>query len=456
MSIWDFLGFKKRKDEKKKNAAEAINSVEKQNEALQRTGFGRKYEAGGTIDQIPNGRGEFGRVPTNPIPVNGSYGEVAYLSRLRLKDTGGIVVFHRLGSFSSDHVCENPVDGFELMSLDGSFKDKLFLDMYHDGQSKKLPEGYTSVAKVDGLTGVPDRLMDFPNGIYEAVAQYSKQVFGEILVAPELRKARTVGKQPANGRKGGRNPHYFIERPPESQEYLRCWSLTGKYLENMFRQYDHLCADEHTGFNWLRAEIISPTFDSMNFRYKNRAFSVLIEQVIPVAEDAMMTKTTKRAKELQIKVCKENDMIPCLFIVDVEKMKPYNDGWNLINTETGEPVNPVELADDSPRPVSEWELMNWGITIVIGELKKKGHKVLSFTDAPGIMPQLWFENEDGEKCWVQVVVNRPAEVADFTGTAAEGFQGYLAGVMIRPFDDAPVLYRSHPAAVRFTGLEEIG
>lgn len=455
MGFWDLLSFWKRGSKKKQHAVEAINSVELQNETLKRTGFGRKYEAGGSVDQLPNAQGEFGRVPTNPIPVNGSYGEVTYLSRLRVKATGAIVVFQRIGSCGSNEVCDNPVDGFEIVSLDGSFKDELFFDMYHDGQSSKVPEGYIMLEELAGLTGVPDRIKDFPNGIYEAVAQYSKRVFGSNLALPELRNISAGnGQTSKKKKKAGKSP-YPVDRPAESSEYLQSWSLAGKYLQAKFDEYNQSLSDPHMGFCWLRTDIISPTFDSMNFRYKNRVFSVLLELVIPVAEDALMTKTTWKAKELQIKICKENDMIPCLFIVDVERMKPYKGGWNLSNTDTGEIVIPEDIADDSPRQVSSWELMNWGISIVMDDLRKKGNKILSFTDAPGIMPQLWFEDKDGDKCWVQVVVNKPMEVADLSGTSAEEYQGYVAGVMIQPVE-GNVLYRSRPATIKYKGIEAIG
>ena len=455
MGFWDLLSFWKRGSKKKQHAVEAINSVEIQNEKVQRTGFGvRKYQKGGTIDQLPNAEGEFGREPSNPIPVNASYGEVTYLSRLRVKETGQPVAFHRLGSFGSNDVCDNPVDGFEVISLDGTFRDKLYFDMYHDGQSSKVPEGYTMVEELVCLTGVPDRVTDFPNGVYEAVAQYSKRVFGSNLALPELRNI-SAGNGPASKeRKKAGKYRYTVDRPAESKEYLQSWSLAGKYLQAKFDEYNQSLSDPHMGFNWLRTDIISPTFDSMNFRYKNRVFSVLLELVIPVAEDAMMTKTTRHAKELQIKICKENDMIPCLFIVDVEQMKPLKGGWNLTNTDTGEIVIPEDIADDSPRQVSPWELMNWGISVVMDDLRKKGNKILSFTDAPGIMPQLWFEDRDGDKCWVQVVVNKPMEVADFSGTEIAEHKGYVAGVMIQPIGEEK-LYRSRPADVKYMGLQEV-
>ncbi len=455
MGFWDLLSFWKRGSKKKQHAVEAINSVEIQNEAVQRTGFGtRKYQEGGTIDQLPNAEGEFGREPSNPIPVNASYGEVTYLSRLRVKETGQPVAFHRLGSFGSNHVCDNPVDGFEIISLDGTFRDKLYFDMYHDGQSSKVPEGYTMVDELAYLTGVANRVKDFPNGIYDAVAQYSKRVFGSNLALPELRNISAGNGSASKERKNAGKYRYTVDRPAESKEYLQSWSIAGKQLQVMFNQYNQSLPDPHMGFNWLRTDIISPTFDSMNFRYKNRVFSVLLELVIPVAKDAMMTKTTRQAKELQIKICKENDMIPCLFIVDVEQMKPLKGGWNLTNTDTGEIVIPEDIADDSPRQVSPWELMNWGISIVMDNLRKEGNKILSFTDAPDIMPQLWFEDRDGDKCWVQVVVNKPMEVADFSGTEIAEHKGYVAGVMIQPIGEEK-LYRSRPADVKYMGLQEV-
>ena len=38
---------------------------------------------GQNCDKIPGASGEFGRDPTNPIPVNGPIGEILYLSQLR-------------------------------------------------------------------------------------------------------------------------------------------------------------------------------------------------------------------------------------------------------------------------------------------------------------------------------------------------------------------------------------
>ena len=247
----------------------------------------------------------------------------------------------------------------------------------------------------------------------------------------------------------GKKNWYSIERPDESKEYLHGWATTGKYLQTLFNQYNADIDNEYTGFCWIRTQITSPSFDSMNFRFKNRIFSVLVD----FCSDGHVCMSDE-AKSLQIKICKNNDMIPCRFTLFIDDMIPVENGWNLRHTQTDEIIIPTQIADDSLRRVSEWELLNWGIEIVMSDLKEKGYKILSFTDAPDIMPQLWFENNIGDRFWVQVVVNKPMNIADFSNTIISGYKGYLAGVLIYP-TEGNVLYRSRPAEIDYTGLQAI-
>ncbi|MBR6267255.1 MAG: hypothetical protein IKR28_02850 [Selenomonadaceae bacterium] len=134
-------------------------------------------------------------------------------------------------------------------------------------------------------------------------------------------------------------------------------------------------------------------------------------------------------------------------------MIPVEEGWNLRHTQTNEIIIPTQIADDSLNRVSEWELLNWGIEIVVHDLKEKGYKILSFTDAPDIMPQLWFEDNKGDKYWVQVVVNKPMDIADFSDSIISGYKGYLAGILISPIEGG--LYRSRPVEIVYTGIQSI-
>jgi hypothetical protein len=68
------------------------------------------------VDKLPTAVGPFGQVETNPIPVNGAIGELAYLSRLESLNKSHLL-FHR-------------------------HWDLLFLDPYHLTKSKLAPEGF--------------------------------------------------------------------------------------------------------------------------------------------------------------------------------------------------------------------------------------------------------------------------------------------------------------------------
>jgi hypothetical protein len=94
--------------------------------------------AGEDCDEISGSYGSFGLVSTNPIPVNGSMGEIKYLNRLR-KARG--FIYHRLGSVSSK-ISKNILDAYEIVSFDGQDWDILYFDIYHPRRSTRIPEGY--------------------------------------------------------------------------------------------------------------------------------------------------------------------------------------------------------------------------------------------------------------------------------------------------------------------------
>ncbi|TSC94096.1 MAG: hypothetical protein CEN87_649 [Parcubacteria group bacterium Licking1014_1] len=99
--------------------------------------------SGEDCDIIPSASGEFGRSLTNPIPVNGIRGEIKYINRLRCPNGSGMI-FHRLGSIKINQGgIERCVDIYELVSIDGSFWDILYFDMYHPRRSTIIPEKYT-------------------------------------------------------------------------------------------------------------------------------------------------------------------------------------------------------------------------------------------------------------------------------------------------------------------------
>lgn len=92
-------------------------------------------KSGQDYDKDPNGTGPFGFTETNPIPVNGAIGELAYLSRLETV-SGQRILFHRLGS-------KRTVDVFEAVTFDGSEWFIFYLDLYHPRRTRLVPEGFS-------------------------------------------------------------------------------------------------------------------------------------------------------------------------------------------------------------------------------------------------------------------------------------------------------------------------
>ena len=163
------------------DALSFLNSVELQNEFIDdfpfiHADYIKERHAMGEVDKWPNAQGEFGRTPTNPILVNETWGEITYLSRLLTTD-GQRMIFHRVGS------AIGAVDIFELVSEEGTFYDKLFVDMNHRHCSKIAPTGYTLLKTLDGITGTSERISDFPNNVCETLVQTAIKKFGAAVVS---------------------------------------------------------------------------------------------------------------------------------------------------------------------------------------------------------------------------------------------------------------------------------
>lgn len=115
-------------------------------------------------DRAPNGRGPFGFAETNPIPVNGPIGQLAYLSKLVTR-TGERLLFHRIGAIDT-------IDVFEAVTFSGSEWFILFTDLYHPRQSRLAPEGFTFSTDLAQFSGFHKFCADFP---YDFVAMKGTQ-----------------------------------------------------------------------------------------------------------------------------------------------------------------------------------------------------------------------------------------------------------------------------------------
>jgi hypothetical protein len=149
---------------------------------------------------------DFGHVPDKPIQVNGPLGEMTYLSRLVVKNTGSSVFFHRLGSFiAMPNGNITAIDVYETVSWDGKTWDILYFNCYHRAKTKATPPQYTFAERVEGMNGINTKLVSFPDGIYEATLRSAKNITGSPCANPKMRDIQTAAWQ----------------RPPEFVEALQ-------------------------------------------------------------------------------------------------------------------------------------------------------------------------------------------------------------------------------------------
>ena len=100
---------------------------------------------GCTTDEMPNGIGEFGIEPTNPIPVNTvELGSKIYLAELRAPD-GSKVNNHRIGSQTVDNI-EKLIDSYLITHENGDDIATIYISPYQAKNSKKAPKGLKQVS----------------------------------------------------------------------------------------------------------------------------------------------------------------------------------------------------------------------------------------------------------------------------------------------------------------------
>lgn len=110
-------------------------------------------------DCDPDGTGPFGLSETNPIPVNGPIGQLAYLSKLETL-RGERILFHRIGAIDM-------IDVFEAVTFSGSEWFILFLDFYHPRRSRLTPDGFRFTQELGQFSGFHKFCKDFPYDFVE-------------------------------------------------------------------------------------------------------------------------------------------------------------------------------------------------------------------------------------------------------------------------------------------------
>ena len=254
------------------------------------------------------------------------------------------------------------------------------------------------------------------------------------------------------------------------QMLRKSYGLAGKQLDSYFKE-------RGLNVNWIQSRLTdSPSFQHMCFAYGKNIYSVIVEIV-----DAQYSYVLDRDIRNQLKECKDNDMIPCTMVVRSDTSQAVVDGNHLIYTDKRTPVKMTVRQGEVP--MSAWEINNFGISIVLQDLKKEGRKIINYCDLLDIEPQIWFEDEKGKQCYIIVKTvsgsskeNLKYKVNHELIMKFIEYDGYFAQVELVSADPVAlsndgsiipsserydmnktneVLYREHGFYVNYRGLEYI-
>ena len=188
------------------NVLRRVRSEEEQN-AMLPPFLAERIKANPKVDQIPGSTGEFGLEPTNPIPVNGPFGEVVYLSTLAVEGANH-VYSHRLGSIGD-------VDVFEVVGSNGEGWAILYFNYYFPSKSNDLPRGFRASRDFDKMPffySTLTQVENFPKDLPEAIAESAITLCGAPLRPPRIHE--TIGKVQFV------RPHYHRQRLDEVKRAL--------------------------------------------------------------------------------------------------------------------------------------------------------------------------------------------------------------------------------------------
>ena len=253
---------------------------------------------------------------------------------------------------------------------------------------------------------------------------------------------------------------YEIDRTEPSPKFLQARNVAGCALQEQFKKLSDK-VEAPKDFRWVKTELTWPSFDHLTFAYGNRVFSVLVDAV-----EGGRSGISRQAMDRFLGASREHNLVPCVFPVKTETMTPASAGWNLFDAVELTPLDPGAFDMTGKIVMSEWELRNFAIQIVRNSITQDGtSEILSFTDALGVDPQVWFQDGSGNRAWV-IVRHCPQITGDewkqYVGLEKSNpqlapYDGHFAAVSLASSE--PFLHDLEgniiPLSERFTGNEPL-
>lgn len=156
-------------------------------------------------------------------------------------------------------------------------------------------------------------------------------------------------------------------------------------------------------FSWIQTRLVHPSFQHLCFRLGNQLYSILLAVhgfSSRGADDNNIVVFEKDYNNL-LRECEKNNLIPCIIPIASHPQIPLLDNACLIDARSGDIIQIPDTPLKGDVSMSDWEINNMGIQIVVNYLEEQQIKIHSYCDVIGIEPQIWFE-KDGKLSYVIV------------------------------------------------------
>jgi len=245
---------------------------------------------------------------------------------------------------------------------------------------------------------------------------------------------------------------YPIEMQDVSEAFAEAWRAAGRHVQTQG-------AGE---INWLKGNLAPPFLEHMSFRLGNQLFFIRIEDVSGTLEAPGSMEGLRDIAE----GCRGHALLLPM-IEGVDGWRPHLRGWGMIDPATKKPVSPRDLVTQGKVEMTDWELHDFAVQIVRGQLEKEGRELISVQGNPHVEPSIWFVGDSGPE-WVVVRACRyPQKDPDIPANwqaiaarcAAMGKVGHFAPVSVASADEkfqtggrAEPLWRGHGMFVSYEGM----
>ncbi len=244
-----------------------------------------------------------------------------------------------------------------------------------------------------------------------------------------------------------------------SVDFECCYNAAAKHLQNQV-------AGE---LKWFKSYPKPPFLEHMSFYLGNQLFFIKLEDVDHKLEE---TSTTK-GLYLVANRCQGH-----AFVMPMRKSlgewAPAEKGWGLLDAQTRMPVNPFDLQSDALIEMTDWELHDIALRLVMEKIKDANFEVTRWQSNPDADPSFWFVTKSGPKWMLVRAIRYPLKKAEKPVNLLEiqkvyehaGRIGYFASVLFTSLSEsfdpraeengniAP-LYRGEEIDVQFTSIDEL-